>query len=430
MIKKFLFVLLSSFLFIGYAQTIDNISPYSYFGIGNQNSRSSTNAANMGGLNIATNYHNEINFQNPAAASALRFTTFSVSGGTKFFSLSSESDKQKTNYTSLRSLGLGIPISKKAGFMAGLQPNTSVGYSIFSKNLDENDDVIDLTHFEGSGGTSRFFMGAGYEIAKGLTLGLQWEYLFGQVNNSALFSSNETTLNSHYKQSIDITSDNFKLGAQYNYNISEDVFVNAGATYSLENTSSTNLKEYLYSFTYSSNGEVPVDTLLAKEDISGTIKHPSKTTFGIGVGKKDKWYIGTQYETQAALDFNLGLSHNTNKVQYDSYSKYVIGGYWTPKKYSITSYWERITYRMGLRFESTGMLVKVNEASTAYTPLNDFGISFGLSLPMKNQLSQVNLGLEYGKKGEKTDGLIQENYFNLRLSLSLADKWFIKRKIN
>lgn len=428
--KKFLFVLLSSFLFTGFAQTIDNISPYSYFGIGNHNSQSSTNADNMGGLNTATNFTNEINFQNPAAASALEFTTFSVSGGTKFLNLSSEDDKQNTNYTSLRSLGLGIPIAKKAGFMAGLQPNTSVGYSIISQNFDENDDIVDITHFEGSGGTNRFFMGAGYEVVNGFKLGLQWEYLFGQVNNSALFSSAETTLNSRYKHSLDIKSDNFKLGAQYNYDISEDTYINAGATYSLKNQSSTNLKEYLYSFTYGSSGEIPIDTLLAKEDISGKISHPAKTTFAIGVGKKDKWYIGTQYETQAALDFDLGLSYNTGKVQYDTYSKYVLGGYWTPKKYSITSYWERITYRAGLRFENTGMLIKVDETSTAYTPLKDFGISFGLSLPMKNQLSQVNLGLEYGKRGEKTDGLIQENYFNLRLSLSLADKWFIKRKIN
>ncbi len=428
--KKFLFLLLSSFLYTGFAQTIDNISPYSYFGIGNQNSRSSINANNMGGLNTATNYTNEINFQNPAAASALEFTVFSVSGGTKFFSLSNESDKQKNNYTSLGSLGLGIPIAKKAGLMAGLQPNTSVGYSIISENLDENNNIIDLTHFEGSGGTNRFFIGAGYEVAKGLTLGLQWEYLFGQVNNSALFSSTETTLNSRYKHSLDITSDNFILGAQYNYDLSEEVYLNAGVTYSLENESSTNLKEYLYSFTYGQGVEVPIDTLLAKEDISGKIKHPAQSTFAIGIGKKDKWYIGTQYETQAALDFDLGLSYNAGKVQYDTYSKYVLGGYWTPKKYSITSYWERITYRMGLRFENTGLLVKVDETSTEYTPLNDFGISFGLSLPMKNQLSQVNLGVEYGKRGEKTDGLIQENYFNLRLSLSLADKWFIKRKIN
>jgi len=45
------------------------------------------------------------------------------------------------------------------------------------------------------------------------------------------------------------------------------------------------------------------------------------------------------------------------------------------------------------------------------------------------QLSNVNFGFELGQRGEKTNNLIQENYFNFRLSLSLSDKWFRKRQL-
>jgi hypothetical protein len=38
--------------------------------------------------------------------------------------------------------------------------------------------------------------------------------------------------------------------------------------------------------------------------------------------------------------------------------------------------------------------------------------------------------VEYGIKGEATDTLIEEKYINLKLSLSLGDKWFRKRKID
>jgi len=51
----------------------------------------------------------------------------------------------------------------------------------------------------------------------------------------------------------------------------------------------------------------------------------------------------------------------------------------------------------------------------------------GLGLPISG-LSKVNLGLEIGKIGN--DDLIKENYFSLRLGLSLNDVWFIKRKYN
>jgi hypothetical protein len=42
----------------------------------------------------------------------------------------------------------------------------------------------------------------------------------------------------------------------------------------------------------------------------------------------------------------------------------------------------------------------------------------------------INLGLEYGKKGTRTNGLIEENYINVTVALSLSDLWFIKRKID
>jgi hypothetical protein len=44
-------------------------------------------------------------------------------------------------------------------------------------------------------------------------------------------------------------------------------------------------------------------------------------------------------------------------------------------------------------------------------------------------LSKANLGLEIGRIGND-DNLIKENYFSLRLGLSLNDVWFIKRKFN
>jgi hypothetical protein len=41
------------------------------------------------------------------------------------------------------------------------------------------------------------------------------------------------------------------------------------------------------------------------------------------------------------------------------------------------------------------------------------------------------MGFEFGKRGATTNNLIEENYFNFRLSLSLTDtNWFQKRKID
>ena len=44
--------------------------------------------------------------------------------------------------------------------------------------------------------------------------------------------------------------------------------------------------------------------------------------------------------------------------------------------------------------------------------------------------SNANIGVEFGKRGSRENGLIDESYWNLIIGLSLNDIWFIKRKYN
>ena len=81
----------------------------------------------------------------------------------------------------------------------------------------------------------------------------------------------------------------------------------------------------------------------------------------------------------------------------------------------------KIVYRAGFRYENTGLLI--NNQS-----INDYGMNFGIGLPVT--YSKINIGVEFGKKGTTSNGLIEENYFNLSIGLSLSDKWFRKRKID
>ena len=61
--------------------------------------------------------------------------------------------------------------------------------------------------------------------------------------------------------------------------------------------------------------------------------------------------------------------------------------------------------------------------------INEFGINFGFGLPFQG-FSNINLGFEVGKRGTKNAGLIQEDFFSIRLGLSLNDRWFVKKKYN
>ncbi len=100
-----------------------------------------------------------------------------------------------------------------------------------------------------------------------------------------------------------------------------------------------------------------------------------------------------------------------------------IGGFYIPNYNGYGSYWKRVVYRAGFRMEETGITVNGQD-------INEFGISFGVGLPVGRLFSNVNLGFEVGSRGTKDAGLIQENFFNAFLSLSLNDKWFQKRYID
>ena len=62
------------------------------------------------------------------------------------------------------------------------------------------------------------------------------------------------------------------------------------------------------------------------------------------------------------------------------------------------------------------------------TQLDDFGVSFGLGLPVYRSLSKINIAVQAGQRGTLANGLIREQYVRLSLGFSFADKWFNKYK--
>jgi hypothetical protein len=49
------------------------------------------------------------------------------------------------------------------------------------------------------------------------------------------------------------------------------------------------------------------------------------------------------------------------------------------------------------------------------------------SFAFAGMFSNINVGIDIGKRGTPQTG-VQENYLTFNISLSLNDKWFIKRK--
>ena len=167
--------------------------------------------------------------------------------------------------------------------------------------------------------------------------------------------------------------------------------------------------------------EIEVDLLsLGLEETD--LKMPSKMSIGVGIGSVRSWFVGTEYNIIKSSVFSSDLLDIQNTYFEDS-SILSIGGFYIPDYNSFNKLLQRIVYRSGIYFEKTGL--NINNQS-----IKEFGISFGLGIPVSSLFSNINTVIEIGKRGTTDQNLVKENFINFQLSLSLNDRWFIKRKYN
>jgi hypothetical protein len=297
-----------------------------------------------------------------------------------------------------------------------------------SVNYDDDGNILDVSTFQGEGGTSRVFLGFGYSPVKGLNLGIQGDYVFGKITNSIVNKVPDATLATKYETISNISGFKLNAGFQYTTKISDFTQIYAGGSFILGNDIESKEKEYLYTVNPLSTS-IAKDTILNNTNFSN-FKNPLKSTVGVGVGRDNKWYAGVDYSFQKAAEFR-GSIYNSPNMQFSDYSKLAVGGFYTPKYNSILSYWNRVTYRAGVYMENSGLTIDAEKNGDNFEEVNNIGISFGVGLPVgKQQLSNLNFGFEFGKRGKTQSNLVQENFINFRMSLSLNDKWFQKRQIN
>ena len=188
MIKKLVLVFIAVTTINSYAQQ-GTTSPYSFYGIGSLKFKGTVENRSMGGLSIYTDSIH-VNLRNPASYAGenlemwggeSRPVKFAVGGSYSSTNLESDKGSDKASSSTFDYLALNIPVGK-FGFGFGLLPYTAVGYKLESLNASEDPAY----KFEGEGGLNKAFLGFGYLLAKGLSVGVDIQYNFGNVQNSII----------------------------------------------------------------------------------------------------------------------------------------------------------------------------------------------------------------------------------------------------
>ncbi|NJM78808.1 MAG: hypothetical protein HC854_02815 [Flavobacterium sp.] len=416
MIKKLIIFITLLLGVVSYSQE-NTSSPYSFYGLGEIKFRGTQSARAMGGLGIQGDSI-ALNLLNPASYSHLRLTSFTVGGTTTFANLKNEVDEESAKRTSLDYLAIGIPMGK-FGASFGLIPFSAVGYKVRNNYTNSNGET-GARQFTGTGNINKVFLGGSYNFSKNLSLGVDVQYNFGTITNESIQGLSTVQLAARERNISTISGASFNFGALYNRKINEKYELFTSLVYSPEAKLNAINQRNIATVTFDNNGgEIVSDS----EDVAlndSKLVLPTKMGFGLGVGEKNKWLIGTEITFQENSQLTNRFDDITN-VSFENSQKYVIGGYYIPKFDSFTSYLSRVVYRAGFRYENTGLVIKDKS-------IEDYGMNFGLGLPLG--FSKIDVGLEVGVRGTTYYNLVRENYFNLSVGLSLSDKWFKKRKID
>ncbi|HSG67754.1 MAG TPA: hypothetical protein VK994_03540 [Bacteroidales bacterium] len=398
-------------------------SPYSRYAIGElwQNNYSAT-LSGMGNIGLAIRSDNFLNIKNPASYTGFDSTSFlfDISGLGSYTTLKTTELSQDADYASLGYILFGTPVTKWWRASFGLIPYSNVGYTVYDEStLDSIGRVRYI--YEGAGGLNQIHIGNAFAITPNLSIGLNTSYIWGVIDKRRRVTFPDSlSMISTRVDNVDHISDLMvELGIQYFIPLKNDLELGTGLVFK-PGTSISATRKYIgqnYFSSTQSDIDLPRDTVAYNSAVKGNLKFPLGFGAGVSLKKTNQFIVGLDFSWRNWKDYEEFGRRDSLQNSF----AVNLGGEYTPKHNSISSYWQRVKYRLGFRYENT--YLEINN-----TPIKEFGISFGLGFPFKRSKSMLNFAFEFGNKGTVENNLVQENFFKFTFGLSIYERWFLKSK--
>jgi hypothetical protein len=398
-------------------------SPYSRYGVGDlwQN-HNSVVLAGMGNVGLAISSDNFLNVKNPASYVGFDSTSFlfDISGLGMYNTLKTTEISQPADYASLGYILFGTPVTKRWRASFGLIPFSNVGYFVFNEESKDNIGKIRYI-YEGQGALNQLHLGNAVKITDNLSVGLNSSYVWGVIDRrrSVTFPDSLAMLSTSIDNIDHISDFMFDVGVQYFRPLKNEMVLGLGLVYKPGVRLNAERTYVAQNYFTSSNNDItlPRDTVAYEGSVKGTLDFPQGVGGGVSLSKANQFTLGfdvnwRNWEQYKSFDRSDSLQ---NSLSFNLGAEYI------PKHNSITSYWQKVNYRLGFRYENT--YLEINN-----TPIKEFGISFGLGLPFRRSKSMLNFAFEWGNRGTVKNSLVQENFFKFTFGLSIYEKWFVKHR--
>lgn len=407
--RMLLFWLCVGLLFPAILQAQSYGSPYSVYGIGDLSNSGFTQVSALGGTGIGLRPLNYVNPTNPASYTSIGYplnSLFDMGFNVSTLKLQNTKSTENLRDGELSHLGLWFRYSPRAAGMFGLVPYSNIGYTVNEEERLVGTAEKYLLTRSGQGGLSKFYFGNAFQLTKNLSLGVNLNYIFGQIEQSETVEDASLTIdNFTIEQDIFLHQASLDLGLQYMMQLGEKNKLTLGATFSKR----TALSE---------SGEAQY------RDLTDTTRYtdfdfdeyviPAKYGFGMAF-QNTKFSIAADFTHQkwASSDFE-------DDAALKNSSRFSLGIEWTPNPESL-NYLSRMTFRAGGYYQSAYLNVNRKD-------INEYGFTTGLSLPTQSWGS-LNLGYQYSRRGTTLSDLILENKHQFSVGITVKNVWFKKKKI-
>jgi hypothetical protein len=403
-----LLILLVMLLFTGKIYSQEEFplgSPYTAFGLGDVQYFSSTRTDAMGiqGVSLLGNYVNNLN---PAANADLKFTNISLSMNYGFLKL----EKSKISDGNVNGINFGIPLSTERGMtlVIGFNSLIRANYKILSKYSDN--DVTYNETYAGNGGISRVNLGLTYKFLDGIFLGAEYNYAFGNQTKLTYIDFGSQTFTNTYTRKENNLTGSFAKGGLI-IDISRLI-------------KSKSLNDFAIGFMYQSKLKLNSDQDIIYGSSAGNDTVKSVTSdieipqsFGVGITKK----IGKQVILSGDMlwqQWEQFVPGNLSKNNYTNSIRYGLGAEILPALKKDRTFWESLTYRMGVFYDNTYFTVNGDK-------VNRMGFGVGLGIPI-GSYNSIDLGISYSVRGKNENGLMKEDYIKLTAGLNFGELWFLR----
>ena len=378
--------------------TYSGFSPYSVFGLGQMHQGGTAWNRGMGGVGIAARSNRYVNIMNPASVTARDSLSFmsdlGLSGRMAMFQ---DGSKRAANTVfNIDDFVISFPMWHNTAFMAGLRPVSDVGYQI---NRTEIKLPTGKQTFisSGNGGVYQVFAAAGITLWDRLSLGAQVNYNFGNINKKASISyADDSYRSSNSGDSLQVSSLNVKLGAQYAFPLSSHSSLTVGATYQFAS------KIKGYSIHYRELGSYDRTRSSATLD-SQNMRLGDELGLGLCYKAGDRWLVEADYTYSnwngSKFDQVAGFSNVGDVTFSQGVGQSIRAGFeFTPNRSDIRYYYRRCSYRAGAYFDQSYFTVDGAH-------VNSVGITLGLTLPVFRWYNGLTLGVDLGMRGLATSQL-------------------------